>query len=97
LVLDSVRRTDVDHQQRLLATERDRAERLLNAVRLVVLVLLCGAAAAYAPSLPRALNSVNASLLVITLSWTVGRIASYHRDRLPGWLPVTNSVAAALP
>jgi sensor histidine kinase YesM len=88
-----VRRLDVDHQQRLLAAERDRAERLLNAVRLVVLALLCGAALAYAPSLPRALNVVNASLLAITLSWTVGQHRIfYHRDRLPDWLSVTNSV-----
>lgn len=93
MVLDSVRRPDVDHQQRLLAAERDRAERLLNAVRLVVLTLLCGAALAYAPSLPRALNMVNASLLTITLSWTVGQHRIfYQRERLPDWLSVTNSV-----
>jgi len=93
MVLDSVRRPDVDHQQRLLATERDRAERLLNAVRLVVLSLLCGAALAYAPSLPRALNVVNASLLAITLTWTVGQHRLfYQRERLPGWLSVTNSI-----
>jgi hypothetical protein len=93
VVLDSVRRPDVDHQQRLLAAERDRAERLLNVVRLVVLALLCGAALAYAPSLPRALNVVNASLLAITVSWTVGQHRIfYQRERLPDWLSVTNSV-----
>ena len=93
MVLDSVRRPDVDHQRRLLTAERDRAERLLNAVRLVVLALLCGAALAYAPSLPRALNVVNASLLTITLTWTVGQHRIfYHRERLPDWLSVTNSV-----
>ena len=89
----SVRRPDIDDQQRLLASERDRAERLLNAVRLVVLALLCGAALAYAPSIPRPLNIVNASLLGITLSWTVGQHRLfYQRDRLPGWLSVTNFV-----
>jgi sensor histidine kinase YesM len=93
MVLDSIRRPAIDHQQRLLAAERDRAERLLNAVRLVVLALLCGAALAYAPSLPRALNIVNASLLAITLSWTVGQHRIfYRRERLPDWLSVTNSV-----
>ncbi|HEX6316601.1 MAG TPA: hypothetical protein VFZ73_17135, partial [Gemmatimonadaceae bacterium] len=72
-------------QQHLLAAERDRAERLLNAVRLVVLTLLCGAALAYAPSIPRTLNIVNVSLLVITLSWTVGQHRLfYKRERLPG-------------
>ena len=89
----TIRRPDVDHQQRLLAAERDRAERLLNAVRLVVLALLCGAALAYAPSLPRALNAVNASLLAVTLTWTVGQHRLfYSRDRLPGWLSITNSI-----
>jgi two-component sensor histidine kinase len=88
----SVRRPDIDDQQ-LLASERDRAERLLNAVRLVVLALLCGAALAYAPSIPRPLNVVNASLLAITLTWTVGQHRLfYHRDRLPGWLSVTNFI-----
>jgi len=86
-------RSDLDHQQRLLATERDRAERLLNAVRLVVLVLLVGAALAYAPQLPRALNIVNASLLAIMLSWTLGQHRLFfQRERLPPWLSVTNSI-----
>ena len=86
-------RSDIDHQQRLLATERDRAERLLNAVRLVVLVLLVGAALAYAPQLPRALNIVNASLLAIMLSWTLGQHRLFfQRERLPAWLSVTNSI-----
>jgi sensor histidine kinase YesM len=88
----AIRRHDIDDQQ-LLASERDRAERLLNAVRLVVLGLLCGAALAYAPSIPRPLNVVNASLLAITLTWTVGQHRLfYHRDRLPGWLSVTNFI-----
>ena len=55
--------------------------------------LLCGAALAYAPSLPRALNIVNTSLLAITVSWTVGQHRLfYQRERLPDWLSVTNSV-----
>ena len=89
----SIRRPDIDDHQRLLAAERDRAERLLNAVRLVVLALLCGAALAYAPSIPRPLNVVNTSLLAITLAWTLGQHRLfYNRDRLPGWLSVTNFV-----
>jgi signal transduction histidine kinase len=88
-----IARPDVDHQQRLLAMERDRAERLLNGVRLIVLVLLGGAALAYAPSLPPALDAVNASLLAITLAWTVGQHRLfYQRERLPEWLSVANSV-----
>jgi sensor histidine kinase YesM len=86
-------RPDFDSQQRMLAKERDSAERLLNAVRLVVLALLCGAALAYAPSLPHSLNVVNATLLAITLSWTVGQHRIfYQRERLPDWLSVTNSI-----
>ena len=86
-------RSDIDHQQRLLATERDRAERLLNAVRLVVLILLVGAALAYAPQLPRSLNVVNAALLAIMLSWTLGQHRLfYQRERLPSWLSVTNAI-----
>src|SRR5689334_1037196 len=89
----TIRRPDIDDQQQLLASERDRAERLLNAVRLVVLGLLCGAALAYAPSIPQSLNIVNASLLAITLSWTVGQHRLfYQRDRLPEWLSVTNFI-----
>lgn len=89
----TVRRPDTDRQQRLLTVERDRAERLLNAVRLVVLALLCGAALAYAPSIPRAVNIVNASLLAITLTWTAGQHRFfYQRERLPDWLSVTNFV-----
>ena len=89
----AIRRPDIDDHQRLLAAERDRAERLLNAVRLVVLALLCGAALAYAPSIPRPLNVVNASLLAITLAWTLGQHRLfYHSDRLPSWLSVTNFV-----
>ena len=83
---------EVDRQQ-LLAKERDSAERLLNAVRLIVLTLFCGAALAYAPSLPHSLNVVNASLLAITLLWTVGQHRIfYQRERLPDWLSVTNSI-----
>ena len=77
----------------MLARERDSAERLLNGVRLVVLALLCGAALAYAPQLPHALNVVNALLLAITLAWTVGQHRIfYQRERLPAWLSVTNSI-----
>ena len=89
----TIRVPNVDNQQRLLARERDSAERLLNWVRLVVLALLCGAALAYAPLLPHKLNIVNATLLAITLAWTVGQHRIfYQRELLPGWLSVTNSI-----
>ena len=77
----------------LLAIERDRAERLLNAVRLVVLILLTGAALAYAPTLPSALNRVNVSLLIPMLLWTVLQFRLlYHRPMLPEWLSLLNPI-----
>lgn len=77
----------------LLAIERDRAERLLNAVRLVVLLLLAVAAAAYATTLPPALNRVNVALLVPTLAWTIAQYhLFYHRPMLPAWLSLANPV-----
>lgn len=77
----------------LLAIERDRAERLLNAVRLVVLLLLAGAAAAYATTLPPALNRVNVALLAPTLTWTVVQYyLFYDRPMLPVWLSLANPV-----
>jgi signal transduction histidine kinase len=77
----------------LLAIERDRAERLLNGVRLVVLVLLAMAAMAYAPTLPPALNRVNVSLLIPTIAWTLLQYRLlYDRAMLPGWLSLVNPI-----
>ena len=77
----------------LLAIERDRAERLLNAVRLVVLLLLAAAALAYATTLPPALNRVNLLLLIPTLAWTMGQYwLFYDRPMLPAWLAMANPV-----
>jgi sensor histidine kinase YesM len=78
---------------RLLAAERDRAERLLNRVRLSVLVLLGVAAAFYAAALPTSLNRVNLALLAPMLAWTVGQqLLFYHRPTLPAWLTVANPI-----
>jgi hypothetical protein len=77
--------------RRLLDARRDRAERLLNAVRAVVLVLLATAALAYAPSLPPALNRANVLVLVPMLAWTACQYALFYRaPALPGWLGVVN-------
>jgi two-component sensor histidine kinase len=77
----------------LLLLERDRAERLLHAVRLVVLAALAGAALAYSPTLPQALNRVNVVLLVVMFTWTVGQHRLFfHRPTLPGWLSLANPV-----
>lgn len=66
-------RTAVVGQLSVLDEERDRAERKVNSVRGVVLVVLAIAAAAYAPVLPRSLNVLNAAVLVPMLAWTAGR------------------------
>ena len=77
--------------QAVLESERDRAERMLNAVRVVVLGALAVAAALYAPSLTPALNRVNLAVLLVAGCWAVGQVPLfYRRERLPGWLRVTN-------
>jgi two-component sensor histidine kinase len=84
----------VDSARVVLDRQRDRAERMLNRARLIVLVLLGGAALAYAPSLTRALNWVNVSVLIPILAWTIlqGELF-YRRPRLPAWIGVANPVA----
>ena len=80
-------------QSSVLDVERDRAERLLNGVRVVVLSLLGLAALVYAPSLTPALRRVNMVVLLPTLAWTVLQVPLfYHRRMLPPWLSVTNPV-----
>jgi two-component sensor histidine kinase len=84
----------VDSARVVLDRQRDRAERMLNRARLIVLVLLGIAALAYAPSLTPALNWVNVSVLVPILGWTIlqGELF-YRRPRLPAWIGVANPVA----
>lgn len=75
----------------LLEWHRARAERLLNGVRALVLILLSAAAFAYAPTLPLELTWVNVIVLAITLTWTFAQWALfYRRERLPEWLSVVN-------
>jgi len=77
----------------VLDEERDRAERKVNSVRGLVLVVLAVAAAAYAPVLPRQVNVLNAAVLIPTLAWTVGQAALfYQRAALPSWLSVVNPI-----
>ena len=77
----------------LLAIQRDRAERLLNGIRAVVLLLLASAAVVYAPTLTPELNRVNVLVLVPTLAWTLAQYFSfYHRPKLPAWLASANPI-----
>jgi sensor histidine kinase YesM len=91
-VTKSVTVTD-DPRHRLLATERDRAERVLNRVRVAVLILLGVAAAVYAPSLTPQLNRVNLWVLAPTFAWTLLQYPLFHRRQtLPVWMGVANPV-----
>ena len=84
----------VDSARVVLDRQRDRAERMLNRARLIVLVLLGVAALVYAPSLTAALNWVNVSVLAPILAWTIIQAELfYRRTRLPAWLGVVNPIA----
>jgi two-component sensor histidine kinase len=84
----------VDSARVVLDRQRDRAERMLNRARLIVLVLLGIAALIYAPSLTPALNWVNVAVLTPIFAWTLlqGELF-YRRPRLPSWIGVVNPVA----
>ena len=80
-----------DPARQLLREQRDRAERQLNGVRAVVLLLLGMASLFYAPELTPALNRVNVLVLVPTLSWTLLQYLLFYRQpTLPAWLPLAN-------
>ncbi len=80
-----------DPARQLLALQRELAERQLNGVRAVVLLLLAVAALIYAPNLTPALNRANVLVLVPSLVWTIAQyVLFYRRARLPGWLAIAN-------
>jgi signal transduction histidine kinase len=84
----------IDSARAVLDGQRDRAERMLNRARLIVLVLLGIAALVYAPSLTHALNWVNVSVLVPILAWTILQGELFYRvPRLPSWIGIANPVA----
>lgn len=72
----------------LLGIERASAERLLNALRLAIMLVLGAAALIYAPSLPVELRHANAAVLVPMLGWALLQVAYSHvrRRRYPRWL-----------
>lgn len=81
-------------QRILLNEQRERAERLLNGVRALVLLLLGAAALAYAPALPPRLNAANLIVLAPMLFWTIGQYLLFYRSGpLPEWLTVANPIA----
>ncbi|HEY7879004.1 MAG TPA: EAL domain-containing protein [Gemmatimonadaceae bacterium] len=80
----------------LLAVERADAERQINIIRAIVLMLLGVSAVAYAPRLPHALTLVNVSVLMPMLLWTLCQEIRVHRHRRAGpWLTTVNAVVDA--
>lgn len=76
-----------------LRLRRDRAERILNALRAAVLFMLAAAALMYAPHLSQTLNIANVLVLGPTLLWTVGQyLIWYRRPELPDWLSAVNPI-----
>ena len=90
---DDVRRArEADARARAaIQWQRERAERLLNVVRIGVLVLLAGAAVVYAPFIPARVRLVNWLVLGPILVWTVLQFGLGSRDgRAPAWLTLAN-------
>jgi two-component sensor histidine kinase len=76
-----------------LRLRRERAERIMNGLRAVVLLLLGGAALVYAPALSTELDRVNTVLLIPLIAWTFGQYFIWYREpHLPSALPMANAV-----
>lgn len=81
----------------LLDAERARAERLVNVLRLVIVVVLAVAALAYSLELPRALRSANAGVLAPMLAWSILLVAFGRREQeaYPRWLSTVAPIVDA--
>ena len=82
-----------DPLRELIDAERARAERLLNYVRGLVLVLLAAVAVAYAPRISAELRILNFSVIAPLMLWTIAQHILTRRN--PGamrWLSVANPV-----
>lgn len=76
-----------------LRLRRESAERIMNALRAGILLLLALAAIAYSTALSPELERANIILLAPTLSWTIAQYLIWYRDsHLPSWLPITNAI-----
>ena len=80
----------------LLEAEHAGAERLVNGVRAVALLLLAGAALVYARHLTRPLTIVNAGVLAPMLLWTLLQHVRYRRRPLPAGLSTVNALVDIL-
>jgi signal transduction histidine kinase len=81
----------------MLAVERSRAERLLNALRLVLVAVLTMAAIAYSRELPPALQTANAAVLIPMLGWSLLQfLVVRKRDGMyPSWLSAAAPIVDA--
>ncbi len=88
----------MDKVRPAIEVERERAERLLNVVRVAVLLALTCAAVAYGPHVPLAVQRANWAVLVPTLAWSLAQFwldaERRRRDQpLPAWVALVNPIA----
>ena len=84
---------DSDIVAPLIEAERQRAERLLNGVRAVVLPLLAVAAIVYGCVVSASLSWVNAAVLLPVCAWTLLHYPLfYKRERVPEWLGTADAL-----
>jgi signal transduction histidine kinase len=81
----------------LLRVERGRAERILNALRLVIVVVLGVSALAYSVALPQSLREANMAVLVPMLAWSVLQVTFARRsaDKYPRWVSAAAPIVDA--
>ncbi|HEY7897859.1 MAG TPA: HAMP domain-containing sensor histidine kinase [Gemmatimonadaceae bacterium] len=81
----------------LLHAERSSAERLLNALRLVIIVVLGVAALAYSLQLPRSLREANVAVLAPMLLWSVLQVSLGRRALgvYPHWVSAAAPIVDA--
>ncbi len=92
----ATQRSGEDELAFLLRAERSRAERLVNLLRLLIIVVLAVAALAYSLALPRALREANAAVLAPMLVWSIVQVSFGRRDAMyPQWLSAVAPIVDA--
>ena len=81
----------------LIQGERLRAERLLSAIRLFVVLVLGAAALVYAQAIPPGLRRSNAVVLIIFGGWSLAQaiLCRGRAEMYPRWLSAVSPVADA--
>jgi signal transduction histidine kinase len=95
--LAPARRSSNDELIVLLRAERFSAERLLNALRLVIVVVLGVAALAYSLELPRTLREANVAVLAPMLTWSFLQVSFGRRSgrAYPRWISAAAPIVDA--